>query len=79
MTLATLYLSTCSSTQNKTENESPQWHSHRGGQGGQSAPVDSEKFAKNQEKRGRKSGKVGKNQQKEENLGRFFHFAPPDR
>ena len=34
-----------------------QWHSHWGSRRGQSALLDSEKFAKNREKRGRKSGK----------------------
>ena len=53
-----------------------------GGQGGQSATLDSEKIAKNWEKEGQNqenTGKEGKNQEKEEKLGRFFHFAPPDR
>ena len=43
-----------------------------GGQGGQSAPLTVKNFSKNQEKE-------GENQEKEEKLGRFFHFAPPDR
>ena len=50
-----------------------------GSRGGQSATLDSEKFAKNREKRGKnweKRGKIGKNRQKS---GRFCHFAPPDR
>ena len=46
-----------------------------GGSRGQSATPDSEKFAKNLEKSG-KRGRVGKKRQKS---GRFFHFAPPDR
>ena len=49
---------------------------------GQIAPLTA-KFAKNQEKeRERKTekwGKEGKNREKEEKSGRFFHFAPPDR
>ena len=46
-----------------------QWGSHWGGQGGQSAIPDSEKFAKNREKSGKigkkegKSGRKGKNQE----------------
>ena len=50
-----------------------------GGQGGQSAPPDSENFAKNQGK----EGEIGKNREKEENReekaksGRFFFFTLP--
>ena len=50
--------------------------------GGQSATLDSEKIAKNREKRKKigknweKRGKIGKNRQKS---GRFCYFAPPDR
>ena len=47
-----------------------------------STPLDSKKFAKNQEK----EGKSGKNHEKKRNnqeekakSGRFFYFAPPDR
>ena len=43
-----------------------------GSQGGQSAPLDSEKFAKNQEKEGENQGNVGKrreNREKEEKSG----------
>ena len=51
-----------------------QWRSHRErGQGGQSAPPDSEK------KKPPISGKREGNREKEEKSGRFFHFAPPDR
>ena len=53
-----------------------------GGQVGQSAPLDSEKFAKNREKEGEnkeKGGKERKNWEKEEKSGRFFHLASPDR
>ena len=50
-----------------------------GGQWGYSAPLDSEKFGKNREKAEENQEKEGKNQEKEENLGRFFQFAPPDR
>ena len=55
-----------------------------GVKGGQSATPDSEKFARNWEKRGKirkiekkedKSGRKGKNLV----FQRFFHFAPPDR
>ena len=57
-----------------------QWRSHWGvKEGRQSATPDSEKFAKirkNEEKNQEKSGEIGKKRQK---LGRFFHFAPPDR
>ena len=52
------------------------------GVGGQSAPLDSEKFTKNRKKEGEnqeKAGKRGKIWKKEEKSGRFFHFAPPDR
>ena len=46
------------------------------GQGGQSATPDSEKFAKNREK----SGKKRKDwEEKKQKSGRFFHFAPPNR
>ena len=45
-----------------------QWHSQYKGKVGQSAPLDSEKFAKNQEKEGKsgkkeKSGRKGKNRE----------------
>ena len=59
-----------------------QGRSHCGVKGGQSAPLDSEKFAKNQEKEGENQERreiEGKNQEKKENSGRFFYFAPPDR
>ena len=50
-----------------------------GGQVGQSATSDSEKFAKNREKEGKNREKRGKIGKKRQNSGRFFHFAPPDR
>ena len=43
-----------------------------GVKGQQSAHLDSKKIAKTQEKEGENQEKMGK-------LGRFFHFAPPDR
>ena len=43
---------------------------------GAECPLDSEKFAKNQEKGGENQEKSGK---KWANSGRFFYFAPPDR
>ena len=46
---------------------------------GQIAPFASKKCAKNWEKEGKNQEKLGKRGGKEENLGRFFHFAPPDR
>ena len=49
-----------------------------GVKGGAECPPGSEKFAKNQEKRG-KLGKRGKNWKKRQKSGRFLHFALPDR
>ena len=49
---------------------------------GQSATPDSEKNAKKSGKRGgnqEKSGKRGEIGKKMQKLGKFFHFAPPDR
>ena len=48
------------------------------------ATLDSEKFAKNREKEGKKSGKSKKKRGgngggEMENLGRFCHFSPSDR
>ena len=51
-----------------------QWHIATGGQGGQRASLT----VKSLPKRGRKSGER-ENLEKEEKLGRLFHFAPPDR
>ena len=53
-----------------------------GGARGQSATPDSEKIAKNREKRG-KSGKIGEKAEKSGREGKnwegfFFHFAPPE-
>ena len=66
-----------------------QWRSQYRGKGEQSATPDSEKFAKNweksgkkrknREKSGKKQGKKRKNGKKRQKSGRFFHLAPPDR
>ena len=61
MALATLYLST--STQNMTEKESPQWHSHRGVKGGRVPPL----IAKNLPKIRKKEGE---NQEKREKISK---------
>ena len=56
-----------------------------GVKGGQSTPLDGEKFTKNWEKEGENQEKAGtrgkksKKKKKKEKSGRFFHFAPPDR
>ena len=43
--------------------------------------LESENFAKNREKEGENQEKPGKKEKsgKEDELGRFFHVAPPDR
>ena len=57
-----------------------------GGSRGARCPPRQWKISQKLRKRGKKSGKwgknwekEGKNQEKEEKLGRFFHFASPDR
>ena len=49
-----------------------------GGQGGQSAPLDSKKNCQKSGKRGRISGN-NKEKENREKSGMFFHFAPHDR
>ena len=47
--------------------------------GNQKLTPDSEQFAKNREKSGKKQGKRGQIGKKRQKSGSFFHFAPPDR
>ena len=46
---------------------------------GAECPLDSQKFANNQEKEGGIRKNWGEEEKTERKLGRFFHFAPLDR